>query len=102
MAGDVWLGWWPRWAEGRGGGDASVEKVEALGGKKADREGWTECGSELPKGRFLDTRCRMLRMATLRVMFHVFFDNLFLPHRALSASASRVHFAIAAFVLGLT
>lgn len=87
---------------GAGGREASVEKVEALGGKKAGREGWTDVGRNSHKGRFLDTRCRMLRMATLRVMFHVFFDNLFLPHRALSASASRVHFATAAFVLGLT
>jgi len=73
-----------------------------LGERKQAGKGGLNVGQNSHRGRFLDTRCAMLRMATLRVMFHVSLGNLFLPHRALSASASRIHFTPAVFVLGLT
>lgn len=73
-----------------------------MGERKQAGKGGLNAGRNSHRGRFLDVRGPMLRTATLRVMFHVFFENLFLPHRSLSASASRIPFTPALFVLSLT
>lgn len=89
----------PRQAEGSGG-QWACRRLRHLGERKQAGEGGLNAGRNSQRGMFLYNRCTMLRTATLSVMFHVFFEKLFLSQG--SASASRIHLTPAVFVLGLT